>query len=273
MSERAAHPTKDQYLHAIRTNSAQIADAARLGLKEPVPTCPGWFVATLVAHIGEVQRFWALQVATRAQESQELPQSAFESCPGLWEWLDGVDAGTPDLEAIPEGLITWFEAATDELMTAFQGAEPEEKIWHWSGDNRAITHFRNQAMEATIHRWDAQSAHGITTPVDLLIAVDGIDQHFNVQIAATRKWTENPAQGAGESYHLHRTDGEGEWLVTFEGDSVTVRREHGKADVALRGTAEDLFLWLWGRIPADRLDVVGDTTRLSRYRELVPPSQ
>jgi hypothetical protein len=33
---------------------------------------------------------------------------------------------------------------------------------------------------------------------------------------------------------------------------------------------EDLFLWLWGRIPADRLEVYGDASLLPRYRELVP---
>jgi hypothetical protein len=74
----------------------------------------------------------------------------------------------------------------------------------------------------------------------------------------------------GETYHFHRTDGEGEWLVRFEGDEVTLRHEHGKGDVAVRGPAEDLFLWLWGRIPADRPEVHGDASLLNHYRELVP---
>jgi predicted lipid carrier protein YhbT len=62
----------------------------------------------------------------------------------------------------------------------------------------------------------------------------------------------------------------GEWLVRFNGDDVTVTREHGKGDVAVRGPVEDLFLWLWGRIPADRLEVFGDRSLLERYRQLVP---
>ena len=264
--------TKDQYVDAVEKNSALLADAARLGLKAPVPTCPGWYVATLVAHIGEVQRFWALQVRSRAQEMQQLPQSAFESCPGLLSWLEGVDKGEPDLEAVPTGLVEWFEGATQELLAAFRGIEPGEAVWHWSGDNRAITHMRNQAMEATVHRWDAQNAHGATTPIDEAIALDGIDQHFEVQIAAARKWAKNPAQGQGETYHFHRTDGEGEWLVRFQGKGVTVRREHAKGDVAVRGRLEDLFLWLWGRISADRLEVLGDASLMPRYRQLVPSS-
>jgi hypothetical protein len=80
-----------------------------------------------------------------------------------------------------------------------------------------------------------------------------------------------PRVGAGESFHLHRTDGEGEWLIRFEGNDVQVSREHARAGVALRGSASDLFLYLWGRIPYSALDVVGDTSLLERYRELVPP--
>jgi uncharacterized protein (TIGR03083 family) len=226
-------------------------------------------MATLVAHLGEVQRFWALQIRERAQDMQQLPPAAFESCAGLLAWFDGVDKGEPDLDAIPRGLVEWFGQGAAELISTFEGIEPDEPVWHWSGDNRAITHMRNQAMEATVHRWDAQNAHSVTTPIDPDIALDGIDQHFQVQIPAAKQWGK-PIQGSGETYHFHRTDGEGEWLVRFDGDDVTATHEHAKADVAIRGTLEDLFLWLWGRIPADRLEVFGDASLLQRYRELVP---
>ncbi|HLJ67684.1 MAG TPA: maleylpyruvate isomerase family mycothiol-dependent enzyme [Chloroflexota bacterium] len=269
--------SRDRYIAALRENSPLLVRAARLDLRAPVPTCPGWYVATLVAHVGEVHRFWALHVVRRAQEQQQLGEGAFASCPGLLPWLDGVDAGTPDLEAIPDGLVAWFERGAEELITAFEDVGAEEAIWHWSGDNRAITHMRNQAMEITVHRWDAENAQvmaghlAATSPIDEAIARDGVDQHFAVQIAAARRWG-SPAAGTGETYHFHRTDGEGEWLVRFEGDDVTVAREHAKGDVAIRGTAEQLFLWLWGRIPADALEVHGDRALLERYRQLVPAS-
>lgn len=271
MSDHPAPLAKDQYIEAVAANSAQLADAARLGLTAPVLTCPGWYVATLVAHIGEVQRFWAHQVAQHGQTMLELPETAYESCPGLLPWYRAIERGHTDLSAIPEGLIGWFEGATAELVAAFRATEPEERIWHWSGDHRGITHMRNQAMEAMVHRFDAQNAHGVTTPLDPDLALDGIEQHFEVQVPACRRWG-NPAPGQGETYHFHRTDGHGEWLVRFDGDDVTVRHEHAKGDVALRGSAEQLFLWLWGRLPADRLEVFGDRSLLDRYRALVPPN-
>ena len=61
----------------------------------------------------------------------------------------------------------------------------------------------------------------------------------------------NPEDWAGESYHLHRTDGDGEWLVRLGPDGVVeAERAHAKGDVAVRGSAEDLWLWTTGRLDA-----------------------
>jgi predicted lipid carrier protein YhbT len=76
--------------------------------------------------------------------------------------------------------------------------------------------------------------------------------------------------GKGESFHFHRTDGEGEWLVRFEPDKTVVTREHAKGDMAVRGSASDILLFLWGRDnPDSQLDIVGDTSLIERYGELV----
>ncbi len=261
-----------QYIEAIHSNAAMFSTAAQKNLRAPVPSCPGWFVATLVAHLAEVQHFWALQVRRRAQEPISLPEATFEECPGLLSWFDGVDAGTPDLDAIPATLLDWFESGARELVEAFQAVQPDEPIWHWSGDNRAITHMRNQAIEAAVHRWDAENAQGETSPIQETVALDGIDQHFQVQIPAARKGGE-ALKGSGESYHFHRMDGPGEWLVRFEEDQVIMSHAHAKADIAIRGPLELIFLWLWRRVPSDGLEVLGDRSLLDRYRRLVPPSQ
>ena len=271
MMHPAHELTKDQYINAVHENSALLLDAARRDLRAPVPTCPGWFTATLVAHMGEVQRSWAFIVRTRAQEPADLPDAEFDSYPGLLAWYRATFDGPADLNAIPEGLVEWAAESTLQLLDAFEQVDPEEQVWHWSGDNSAITTMRNQAMEATVHRYDAQNAQGATSPIDEQIALDGIAQHFGLQIPAARHWNEYQ-RGQGETYHFHRTDGPGEWLVTFQGEDVTIRPEHARGDIAIRGSAEDLFLWLWGRISADRLEVHGDAGLLERYRQLVPAS-
>ena len=45
--------------------------------------------------------------------------------------------------------------------------------------------------------------------------------------------------------------------------------EHAKGDVAARGTASDLLLFLWGRVPADTLEVFGDADLLARFRQAI----
>ncbi|MET7711682.1 hypothetical protein [Streptomyces sp. NPDC005407] len=57
----------------------------------------------------------------------------------------------------------------------------------------------------------------------------------------------------------------------FEGDDVPLTDDSGPCDVELAGTASELMLFLWGRIPADRLQVNGDAEVLDRYGALVPP--
>jgi uncharacterized protein (TIGR03083 family) len=267
MTSPRFNPDKAFYIDAVKTNSALLASAARLGLGEPVPSCPGWFVATLVAHIGEVQRFWALQINERAREQVPLPRSAFESCPGLYEWFDSVDSGATDLSSIPPTLIEWFEAASTELVDAFERITPDETVWHWSGDHRARAHFRNQAIEAAVHRWDAQNAHHAVTPIERRLAEDGIDQHFEVQVPFARSLGAS-RKGNGETYMLTQSDGERSWLVQFADADLRLLEAHdGTPDVTVSGSAEEFFLWLWGRIPPDRLASTGDRALLTGYGE------
>ena len=50
--------------------------------------------------------------------------------------------------------------------------------------------------------------------------------------------------------------------------TVTVEHGHAKCDAAVRGTAADLHLWLWGRVPPDRLEVFGDPAIAERLTKL-----
>lgn len=76
--------------------------------------------------------------------------------------------------------------------------------------------------------------------------------------------------GLGESFHFHCTDEHGEWIVRFEGSDIDVRSAHAKADVAVRGSASDLLLFLWGRKSPQTLEVLGDASLLTRWTEFLP---
>ena len=74
----------------------------------------------------------------------------------------------------------------------------------------------------------------------------------------------------GQSLHVHATDvpaGAGEWLIRRDQSGVQARREHGKADAAVRGGASDLLLVLMNRLPTGdhAVQVLGDPSVLSRW--------
>ena len=51
-----------------------------------------------------------------------------------------------------------------------------------------------------------------------------------------------------------------------------MRREHAQGDLALRGPAESLLLFLWGRVDPEAagIEILGEASLLTRWTELVP---
>jgi predicted lipid carrier protein YhbT len=123
------------------------------------------------------------------------------------------------------------------------------------------------AHEVTIHRADAEAAAGVESHVEPAeMASDGIDEFLHLLPARTKD--ENYKTPSG-SYHFHTTDVEGEWLVNFHAQGVSVRREHAKADVAVRGPASALELFVYNRRGPEGLDVFGDETKLAGWSEKI----
>jgi hypothetical protein len=119
------------------------------------------------------------------------------------------------------------------------------------------------AEECALHLWDARDAFGEAIPVDEEIALVGVDGFFEMAAPGVLKYRGIRA-GSGETMHLHRTDGEGEWFVVLD-ELPILTHEHRKGDVAIRGPVSDLFLCLWGRVEPP--EVLGDIEVFRRLRE------
>jgi uncharacterized protein (TIGR03083 family) len=237
----------DEYVAAIRAEGSALAAAAeRAGVDAPVPSCPLWTVADLLGHIGRIHRWVASGILDRATHR---------------------DAHWSQTEPPPaEERIEWFAAGVPLLADALAGAGPEVELWSWTPDKTSGFWARRQAHETAVHRVDAQLAAGSREPVAQRLAVDGIDELFD--LVPYWPWADR-VRGAGETLHFHCTDGDGEWLARLSDGPLVVTREHAKGDVAARGTASDLLLFLYGRVGVDVLDVFGDGSLLARWRELV----
>lgn len=223
--ERAA------YLGALAADGTAFAEAcAAAGMDAEVPPCPGWTVADLVHHMNRVTGFWVAVVGERLTDPGRRVEPERE----------------PD-----DQLVDRFRVIHRQLVEVLTETPDDVPVWTWTDDHSVGFVVRRIAHETAVHRWDAQSSAGAAQPLDAPLASDGIDEFLEMFLKRT-------PEGEPLSVHLHCTDVPGEWTVRQGGGSFELTRQHAKGDIALRGSASDLLLALWRRVPVDRLDVVGD---------------
>jgi uncharacterized protein (TIGR03083 family) len=229
------------YLDHLRTASARLADLAEGHLDAEVPGCPGWNVADLIYHVGRVDDFWTAMAQGGTFEAYTRPPQP------------------PD-----EEVVAWYRARADRLADTLATTDPAAPAWSFWGDRDVAFVTRRIAHETAVHAWDAGDAIGSPEPLDPALAVDGIDEFFELFMPHVVGMPVEPVT----TVHLHATDADGEWLVSAGGGSFEVERTHAKGDLAVRGAASDLLLLMWGRIDlsADELTTFGDEDALAALR-------
>ncbi|GAB91116.1 maleylpyruvate isomerase family mycothiol-dependent enzyme [Gordonia rhizosphera] len=243
--------TPEDWLTAIARESSVLAETPVDALDLPVPTCPDWTVHDLLAHVGAVHR-WAVDKVLGTR---------------LYRGYDGIPA--------PEGgdVIGWYVEGRDALVETLTGRDPDEPARTFVGPGTVGFWYRRQAGELAVHRWDLESAlrPGAQRPIDAALAADGIDEWL--ELFAPRfieRGPGVPAELVGRTLHLHGTDLPGsEWFLELTPTGFDHRREHAKADVAVRGSVSDLCLLLWHRRSHKDLDVVGDDALVLPMLDLV----
>ena len=235
------------FADVVECEGQRLFDVAATDFHARVPNCPDWDMTDLVGHVGQVYGYVASLVAS---PSTDRPTSRFS-----------------DFEPGGE-IVAWGKEKLESLVAVCRAAVPGTPCWNW-GDGDTIEFFpRRMAHETVIHRRDAEEAVGDITPLDSDVAADGVDEliYVGLQHSLNPKRIFDYPNG---SLHLHRTDGEGEWLLKVEDGRLIATREHAKGDVAVRGTGSDLFLYLWGRGGAD-LDIFGDPGLAEQWARVSP---
>ncbi|WP_030268247.1 maleylpyruvate isomerase family mycothiol-dependent enzyme [Streptomyces sp. NRRL B-24484] len=245
-----------------RSAAFRAAVAAAPGLDSQVPTCPEWTLSDLVEHLGGVHRFWAAVVAAGPAD---VPPAAPEPAP-----------------AVPRGLgalLAWSAESTGLLLGALREAGPDRACWTWWGasaspqDSGAVA--RHQVQEALVHTYDAQTTAGQPEPLPAAAALDGVDEFLATCCTTTSAWPYEPA-----TVDYRTTEGRS-WRLVLSADGARAERlpasgtagAGGDADVptvAALGTAGELVLVLYGRLPVDSLKVDGDSRVLDLLQAWEP---
>lgn len=213
------------------------ADFARLRAVVPsdptaaVPTCPGWTVADLTHHVGEVY----LHKTVAMREGAE---------PEPW----------PPKELADEEPLALLDRAYAGLREEFTAHNPEDPAGSWYTPDQTVGFWsRRMAQETVIHRIDAELGTGQpVAPVPADLAVDGIDELLKVFLAFSVKYwgaffTDILGGSPGWTYTV-RTDGAA-WRVRTGPGLLAVEDGGGDsaADVTVSGPPTAVLRWVWNR--------------------------
>jgi uncharacterized protein (TIGR03083 family) len=232
-------------LAALEAEGRRLIDVASTDLDADLSTCPGWRAVDLLGHVAGVWEAFRLIVESGSTEAPDF----------------GALVSPPEDR---EGLAAFASARLESLGAALQAADAQVPLWSWTGVKSVGSYQRRAHLETLVHRVDAELGVGDRTPVDAAVGVDGVDE-LATEFLAGR--TDDVPSG---SFHLHQTDGDGEFMLDVVDGAVVVSRAHAKGDAALRAGGEDLLLVMWGRRPLDGLELFGDRSVAEQWIALSP---
>jgi uncharacterized protein (TIGR03083 family) len=225
---------------------AAVASAPSLDLQ--VPTCPEWTLFDLVKHLAEGRDSWAATVAAGPDAATKAP------------------LGSPPADLGTASLLAWLAESSQALVDALRAAGPDRGCWTWWGDSqspqtcRAVA--RHQLQQVAVHTYDAQLTAGAPEPLPPEVALDGVEEFLVTCCATTSPWPHEPAvvdyhATEGRSWRV-RLSAEGARAERLEPDTAGESPVTDTTSVSARGTASDLVLFLYGRVPVGSLESDGD---------------
>ena len=137
-------------------------------------------------------------------------------------------------------LAEMYDRNLDRLLGVLDATPDSTPVWTWAPQRDVAWVRRRMAQETSMHRWDAEAATGTPAPIDPGLAEDGIDEFLTFFV--------DPQEPPGIAVEVADSGG---------------RYELGRG-ATVRGSASDLLLVLWRRIPPVGLEV-DDPATLDRF--------
>lgn len=234
------------YLNSIEADGrALLGMAADFDLDLPVPTCPGWTLRDLVAHVSGANRWMSTCVSSGCTAQQRI-----------------LPPGPP----ARDDLLIWSRQSLDELLATLSTTAPDALVWTpIRGPLGSVWWRRKAALEVAIHRTDAERALGVQPEtIDPRLALDGIDEYAEEFLPLMLLGVAEPPPVTAVLLLPNDIDDSRTLSLIPAGDD----REPGVATVELEASVSDLLLWMWNRVPDGTVVVRGDDTVVTWWRGL-----
>jgi uncharacterized protein (TIGR03083 family) len=248
--------TTDHIKALDRDGQLLVAAARSAGIHAPVPSCPGWEVRDVLAHIGFVHSWAARYVAEGLTEMVEEPDEA------------AILSAAPSDDLI----VPWVADGHAALVEVLSSAPADVRCWTFLSAPSPLAFWaRRQAHETAVHRVDAEQAAGATSgPFEPAFAVDGSDEVLLGFFARPRRGAD--LDFSPGTISLEATDADAAWTVRIAPQGIEARRGLYDSDLSVRGSASDLYLLVWNRLqwdghPPKGLELVGRQDLLSACRD------
>ena len=243
------------YLSIITDETSRIVSDYERDRYAAVPWSDRWTVGTVARHVAGTHHVVAEVLRGR-------PDADF----GLFAELRTPPKDSPEF-------VEWFRSGTASLLGQLSSVPADDECWSWFASGRRVGWWaRRMAFEAVVHRWDVDAAQGQDFSVTPQVAADGVDEFLDVFVAASRA-AHNALPGPTISFECSDRNDRW-WLDLSERGGRIVSRDRRAASLQIRGTAEQLLLIVWGRVPVPHAvgaEVSGDVGELDRWSDLIPP--
>jgi uncharacterized protein (TIGR03083 family) len=234
------------YFKSIEADGrALLGMAADLDLGLPIPTCPGWTLRDLLEHVSGANRWVSTCVLSGLSAQQRI-----------------LPLGPPGRDE----LLEWTRDSFYEMLAVLSATPPDELVWTpIRGALGSVWWRRKSALEAAIHRTDAERALGmIPATIDARLALDGIDEYAEEFLPLMLRGVAKPPPVTAVLLTPTDIDESRTLSLIPAGDD----REPGVPTVELEASASELLLWMWNRTPEATLKVSGDDTVVQWWKEL-----
>jgi uncharacterized protein (TIGR03083 family) len=222
--------------------------ASNVDPSAPVPSCPGWTVADVLAHVGFIHRWAQYLVKVRASERISARDMGLSRGPVTASWLG-------------DGLF--------ELLTTLRASDPDDAMWAWGADQHVRFWARRQLHETLIHRVDLELAGQLNSEIGPEVALDAIDE-FLANLGPSGAFS--PAVmnlvGGGEVIAFDTLEG-ARWAARLTGNGCEILGPVDVADAWLRGPADEVLRVLYRRqsLGASSLRVEGRGELVEKWIE------